>query len=623
MFRRFYLLFVLTLCVTTLCGAAPAKVGKTEVHPAFWWAGMKNTTLQVLIYSDLVKDCEAVLSGAEGVVIDHAVRLKNQNYLILYLNTNGAQPQKFSIKLYNGKKLYKEIPYELKQRSSRPVNSFDAGDVVYLLMPDRFATGTTDEQKKQMYKGMKQDTWSSADMARHGGDLAGMTKHLDYLQDLGVTAVWHTPTLENDMPEQSYHGYAITNYYRTDPRIGSNEDYRNWVDECHKRGIKVIKDIVFNHCGSENFLFRDRPADDWFTYNSVYTPTTYKTGMPGDPNTSKLDFDLTVDGWFTMAMPDFNGRNPLVADYLIQTSIWWIEYAGIDGIRQDTYPYNDFDFMRRWCMDVEREYPGFNIVGETWINNPVAVSYWQKDSPLAAPKNSELKTVMDFPMMYMLNSCVDEETDTWDHGFARLCDLLGQDRVYANPNSVFTFLANHDTNRFQPTEEKAKDITRYKQALALLLTLRGIPQLYYGDEIGMFANKSVNDGALRQNFPGGWPGDKNNAFTAEGRTELQAQYHDYTRRLLNWRKGNETVCYGSLVQFTVRDGVYVYARVKDGKTVAIVANGTSKPAKAKSYMYKEVLPAGQAYDVISGNTVTFGEEIELAPKQIMILDFTK
>lgn len=623
MFRRFYLLFLLTICVTAICGADPTKLGKTEVHPAFWWAGMKNTALQVLIYSDLVKDCEAVLSGADGVVIDHAVRMKNQNYLILYLNTNGAKPQKFSIKLYKGKKLYKEIPYELKQRTSRPVNSFDAGDVVYLLMPDRFATGTTDEQKKQMYKGMKQDTWSSADMARHGGDLAGMTQHLDYLQDLGVTAIWHTPTLENDMPEQSYHGYAITNYYRTDPRIGSNEDYRKWVDECHKRGIKVIKDIVFNHCGSENFLFRDRPADDWFTYNSTYTPTTYKTGMPSDPNSSKLDFDLTVDGWFTMAMPDFNGRNPLVADYLIQTSIWWIEYAGIDGIRQDTYPYNDFDFMRRWCMDVEREYPGFNIVGETWINNPVAVSYWQKDSPLAAPKNSELKTVMDFPMMYMLNSCVDEETDTWDHGFARLCDLLGQDRVYANPNSVFTFLANHDTNRFQPTEEKAKDITRYKQALALLLTLRGIPQLYYGDEIGMYANKSVNDGALRQNFPGGWPGDKNNAFSAEGRTELQAQYHDYTRRLLNWRKGNETVCYGSLVQFTVRDGVYVYARVKDGKTVTIIANGTSKPAKAKASIYKEVLPAGQAYDVISGNTVVLGEEIELAPKQMMILDFTK
>lgn len=623
MIRRLSVFLLLSLCMTAVSFAASGKNSEMEVHPAFWWAGMKNSTLQVLIYSDLVKDCNVELKGADGVSLDHAVRLKNPNYLILYLNTNGAPAQKFTISLSKGKKLYKEIPYELKQRAMRPVNSFDAGDVLYLLMPDRFATGTTDEQKKEMYKGMKQDTWGSADMDRHGGDLAGMTKQLDYLQDLGVTAIWHTPTLENDMPEHSYHGYAITNYYKTDPRIGTNEEYKNWVSECHKRGIKVVKDIVFNHCGSENFLFRDRPADDWFTFNSVYTPTTYKTGMPGDPNTSKLDFNLTVDGWFTSQMPDLNGRNPLVADYLIQTSIWWIEYAGIDGIRQDTYPYNDFDFVRRWCLDIEKEYPGFNIVGETWINNPVAVSYWQKDSPLAAPKNSELKTVMDFPMMYMLNSCVDEETDTWDHGFARLCDLLGQDRVYANPNSVLTFLANHDTNRFQPTEEKAKDITRYKQALALLLTLRGIPQLYVGDEIGMYANKSVNDGALRQNFPGGWPGDKNNAFTKEGRTPLQQEYHAYTRKLLNWRKSNETVCYGALVQFTVRDGVYVYARVKDGKVVTIIANGTSKQAKAKSSIYKEVLPKQQAYDVISDKNVVLGEEIMLEPRQIMILDFTK
>lgn len=623
MIRRLSVFLLLSLCMTAVSFAASGKNSEMEVHPAFWWAGMKNSTLQVLIYSDLVKDCNVELKGADGVSLDHAVRLKNPNYLILYLNTNGAPAQKFTISLSKGKKLYKEIPYELKQRAMRPVNSFDAGDVLYLLMPDRFATGTTDEQKKEMYKGMKQDTWGSADMDRHGGDLAGMTKQLDYLQDLGVTAIWHTPTLENDMPEHSYHGYAITNYYKTDPRIGTNEEYKNWVSECHKRGIKVVKDIVFNHCGSENFLFRDRPADDWFTFNSVYTPTTYKTGMPGDPNTSKLDFNLTVDGWFTSQMPDLNGRNPLVTDYLIQTSIWWIEYAGIDGIRQDTYPYNDFDFVRRWCLDIEKEYPGFNIVGETWINNPVAVSYWQKDSPLAAPKNSELKTVMDFPMMYMLNSCVDEETDTWDHGFARLCDLLGQDRVYANPNSVLTFLANHDTNRFQPTEEKAKDITRYKQALALLLTLRGIPQLYVGDEIGMYANKSVNDGALRQNFPGGWPGDKNNAFTKEGRTPLQQEYHAYTRKLLNWRKSNETVCYGALVQFTVRDGVYVYARVKDGKVVTIIANGTSKQAKAKSSIYKEVLPKQQAYDVISDKNVVLGEEIMLEPRQIMILDFTK
>ena len=308
-------------------------------------------------------------------------------------------------------------------------------------------------------------------MARHGGDLAGMTQHLDYLQELGVTAVWPTPTLENDMAEQSYHGYAITDYYKTDPRFGTNEDYKNFVTEAHSKGIKVIKDIVFNHTGVANFLFEDRPADDWFNYNSVYTPTGYKTGTVGDNHASKLDKELTVDGWFTSQMPDVNGKNKLFADYLIQASIWWIEYAGIDGIRQDTYPYNDFDMMKRWCQEIEAQYPGFNIVGETWINHNAGISYWQKDSKLAAPLNSELKSVMDFPLMSLLNGVVDEETDEWDWGFAKIYAYISQDIVYPDVNHLLTFLANHDTNRFQPTEEKAQNITRYKQALTLLLTL--------------------------------------------------------------------------------------------------------------------------------------------------------
>lgn len=623
MIRKSFLLLAMLLSTTVAVALSGARADNVVVHPSFWWEGMNNKRLQVLLYGENIRDCEPVLVGAEGVTVDHCVRLTNPNYLILYLNTAGARAQHFEIRLQRGKRVLSVIPYNIRRRNGRKVNSFDCGDVLYLLMPDRFATGTTDVQKSRMYEGMRECVWNQQDMSRHGGDIEGMIQHLDYLQELGVTAIWHTPTLENDMPEQSYHGYAITDYYRTDPRFGTNEDYCRFVAEAHERGLKVVKDIVFNHCGSENFLFRDRPADDWFTFGSNYTATTYKTAQPGDPHTSRKDFDLTVDGWFTQAMPDFNGRNPLVADYLIQASIWWIEYAGIDGIRQDTYPYNDFDFMRRWCMEIEAQYPGFNIVGETWINNPVAVSYWQKDSRLAAPKNSELRTVMDFPMMYMLNSCVDEETDTWDNGFARLCDLVGQDRVYADPNSVLTFLANHDTNRFQPTAEKARDVTRYKQALALLLTLRGIPQLYYGDEIGMYANKSVNDGALRQNFPGGWPDDENNAFTREGRTPMQAEYHDYTQRLLTWRKQCRTVCYGSLTHYTVRGGVYVYARLLDGNVVTVLANGTGRPADVDTSIYTEVLPKSEAYEVVSGERVEVGVTVSLAPKQVMILDFTK
>ena len=357
--------------------------------------------------------------------------------------------------LKDGKKAVKTLPYELKQREERKIDSFDASDVVYLLMPDRFATGTTDKQKKQMYKDKREDTWDrGVDMARHGGDLRGMIQHLDYLQELGVTALWPTPTLENDMDEQSYHGYAITNYYETDSRFGTNDEYKELVREAHNRGIKVIKDIVFNHCGVRNFLFADRPADDWFNYNSKFTPTGYKTAAAGDPHASGIDREQTIDGWFTSQMPDVNGKNKLFADYLIQASIWWIEYAGIDGFRQDTYPYNDFNLMKRWCHEVEAQYPGFNIVGETWINNNVGVSYWQKDSKLSAPLNSELKTVMDFPLMYILDSFGNEETDEWDHGLAKLYAYITQDMVYADVNHLLTFRANHDTDRFQPTKRK-------------------------------------------------------------------------------------------------------------------------------------------------------------------------
>jgi len=598
-----------------------AKPTVKYVHPTQWWAGMHNTELQILLYGTELGDLDVELQGATSVDVKSVERFANKNYLIIYVDTKGAPAQTFKIALKRGKKVVKTVQYELAAREKRTVNSFDASDVVYLLMPDRFASATTDQEKVKMYKGLKESTWGQADMARHGGDLKGMTQHLPYLKELGITAIWPTPTLINDMEEQSYHGYAITNYYETDPRYGTNEDYKTFVSESHKIGIKVIKDIVFNHCGAGNFLFVDRPADDWFNYNSKFTQTGYKTGTPGDCNASDIDKKLTIDGWFTSQMPDLNGKNKYVADYLIQASIYWIEYAGIDGIRQDTYPYNDFDFMKRWCNDVEAEYPGFNIVGETWINNNVGVSYWQKGSRLAAPLNSDLKTVMDFPLMYQLTSVVDEETDEWDNGFAKLYALLSQDIVYADPLHLLTFLANHDTDRFQKTEEAAQNITRYKQALTLLLTLRGIPQLYYGDEIGMYANKSVNDGALRQNFPGGWAGDKNNAFTKEGRTALQNEYFDFTKKLLNWRKTNKAVQYGSFKHFSIRNGVYVYSRQYEGKTVTVFANGTSKPQTLQLDTFAEVLPAQSATDVISGKKVQLAGSLELGKRQIYVLEF--
>ena len=648
------LTYILSSVALICCSLFSSIVCKAEVHPLHWYAGMKNPSLQILIHEKNIGGSEVELKGAQGITITEVKSFSNPNYLIVYLNTKDAPAQKFTIKIKSSKvdlrsssvaardnsskpgsplatpsaqgfKGPKEITYELKSRNSHKVSStgidleethsWNSSDVVYLLMPDRFAKGYTDFQKKKMFSGMKEDTWNEEDFGRRGGDLKGMTDHLDYLQELGITAIWPTPLFVSDMDRESYHGYAITDYYQTDPRFGTNDDYRLWVEECHRRGIKVIQDIVFNHCGSNNFLFTDRPDDSWFHYNSQFTQTSYKTGAASDPHVSDRDNDLTVNGWFVKAMPDVNQGNRYFADYLIQASKWWVEYAGLDGIRQDTYPYNDFDFMARWCQEMEADFPGINIVGEAWMHNNVAVSYWQKDSKLN-PKNTYLPTVMDFPLMELLNSVVDEETDSWDHGFARLYEYLSQDFVYADVNHLLTFLANHDTNRFQSDEAKGRNITRYKQALTLLLTLRGIPQLYYGDELGMVANKGMGDGGMRKIIPA-------ECFTKEGRTALQNEYFDFTKKLLNWRKGNNIIAFGTMKHFAISDGTYVFARQYKGKTIVIMLNGTDREQTLDLAPYQEVLcsltNSKSPYDIISETNITLNTTLTLQPRQILIL----
>ena len=609
------------IVVVSILAATTAKAKKNEVidfvHPLCWYSGMENPVFQLLIHGDNISELTPALENADGLAIEEVVKVENPNYLILYINTKGAAPRQFQVKLSNGKRKA-TFDYELRQKERYDRKSFDASDVVYLLMPDRFANGT---RENDVVKGMHETVCdSNIPMARHGGDLKGMTDRLDYLAELGITAIWPTPVLENDMEVESYHGYAITNYYNVDPRFGTNEDYRNFVSQAHQRGIKVIKDLVFNHCGSFNPLFTDMPQKDWFNFDGQYVQSSYRTAAVADVNASQFDRTRTVDGWFVKTMPDWNQKNRLVRDYLIQTSIWWIEYAQIDGIRQDTYPYCDFDAMVEWCERIEKEFPGFNIVGEAWINNNVGVSVWQKDSKLAS-RNSKLKSVMDFPLMSLLNYVCDENTDAWDHGFARLYEYLGQDGVFADTNHLLTFLDNHDTDRFQKNEVMANDTTRYKQALSLLLTLRGIPQLYYGNEVGMAANKSKGDGALRQNFPGGWPGDANNAFSPQSRTDLQNWYYNTTRNLLQWRKTNEAVHYGKLTHFHVRDGVYVYARTYKGKTVTVLINGTKDSATIQLEPYQEVLPAKSALNIINHQTVNLNQTLVLRPKEVIILDF--
>lgn len=612
-------LLIIMAVLSFLGFKTPVQASIKKVAPTFWWAGMKNTELQILLYGEDISSSDVSLTSSD-VYLKEVVRQANSNYLILYLDLKEARPQKFDIVLKKGRKVTK-VPYELKERIRKgtDIEGFTSSDVLYLIMPDRFANGNPDND---VIPGMLENKVDrNEQFGRHGGDFKGISEHLDYISDLGVTAIWLNPTQENDMKDGSYHGYAITDYYQIDRRFGTNEEFCNLVNEAHGKGLKVVMDMIFNHCGSENYLFKDKPQDDWFNFRSNYVQTSFKTASVMDIHASDYEKDIATDGWFTQVMPDLNQRNRHVARYLIQSSIWWIEYVGINGIRQDTHPYADYDFMSSWCKEVLEEYPHFNIVGETWLNSNVLVSYWQKDSKLAAPKNSNLPTVMDFPLTDLMGKAFDEETTEWSGGLYRLYDYHTQDLVYANPMNLLIFLDNHDTSRFCKNEEDAKNIARYKQAITYLLTTRGIPQIYYGTEILMAADKSEGDGCLRRDFPGGWKGDKVNCFTAEGRTDLQNEAFDYTRKLLNFRKGNEAICKGTMKHFSICKGVYVYERKYNDKSVVVFMNGTDEKQTLSLVPYREILPSSSATDFISGKNVVLDEEITLGSRETLLLTF--
>lgn len=616
--KKIFLVTVLSVLLYGHNSLYAASVIK-KVAPSFWWASMNNPELQVLLYGEQISSADVSISS-DDIVLQEVVKQDNPNYLLLYLNTAEAAPQTFNICLKQGKK-QTVIPYELKQRraDAAQIEGFNSSDVLYLIMPDRFANG---DASNDVIPGMLEDRVDRNDsFARHGGDFKGIEQHLDYIADLGVTSVWLNPIQENDMQGGSYHGYAITDYYQADRRFGSNEEFRTLVEQAHSKGLKIVMDMIFNHCGSENYLFKDMPSKDWFNFKGNYVQTTFKTATQSDPYASDYEKKIAVDGWFTQSMPDFNQRNRHVATYLIQSSIWWIEYAGINGIRQDTHPYADFDMMARWCKAVNDEYPRFNIVGETWLGNNVLISYWQKNSPLAHPRNSYLPTVMDFPLMDHMNKAFDEETTDGYGGLSRFHEYLSQDIVFADPMHLLTFLDNHDTSRFYRSEADTKNLDRYKQALAFLLTTRGIPQIYYGTEILMAADKANGDGLLRCDFPGGWQNDTHNYFDAANRTALQNEAFSYLKKLLQWRKGNEVIAKGKLKHFSPRQGVYAYERKHGDQSVVVFLNGTDREQTIDLSAYQEILPRTSARNVLEGKEVEIGKELTLSHRGVCVLSF--
>lgn len=588
-----------------------------KIEPQFWWSGMKDSSLQLMVYGNNISQYTPSVSSKDAV-IKETIKLKSPNYLILYLDLSQSQPQKFNIVFE--KKGSKKIvyPYELKQRvgNKEAMESFNSSDVLYLIMPDRFANGNPKNDQIEMKMSYKVDR--NDPNARHGGDLNGISDRLDYLSDLGVTALWFNPVLENDMEGGSYHGYATTDYYQVDPRFGTNEEYAQLISDSHKKGLKVVMDMIFNHCGSDHQWMKDVPSDDWFNNLEKYVQTSHMKEVYFDNYASEYDKKKLTDGWFVPTMPDLNQRNPHVAKYLIQNSIWWIEYSGVDGIRQDTYPYADYDIMNDWCKAVFKEYPNYNIVGEAWLNNSIGTAFWQKDSRLNN-KEIDLKSVMDFRFMGLSHSAFQEETGEWNGGLHGIYDHLTYDFIYPDIKNVLRFLDNHDTDRFLKT--LPTDLSGWKQAITFLLTMPGMPQLYYGTEILMNGNKSKSDGDIRKDFPGGWAGDNSNQFTKTGRSNVQNEAFSFMQNLLKWRKGNKIISEGKMKHYVLQNGVYVYERYLGDKNVVCFMNGTSKDVEINLDRYAESIRSNlQRKDVISGKNVSLGDKLKLGPKEILVLE---
>ena len=626
------LLFIIVFLSFATTMSAALKID--HIEPANWFAGMKNPCLQLMVYGKDIRQAE-VTTDYPGVTIDSLVRLDSPNYLLVYLNLKGAQPGVMTLDFKNGKQK-KSVSYELKQREKPGFQreGFSNADVLYMLMPDRFASGSdANDQIKGMNTYVNDRTQPSL---RHGGDLEGLRQHLDYFVELGVTALWLTPVLENNSPDHNgfstYHGYATTDYYKVDPRFGTNDEYRRLVDEAHQHGLKVVMDMIFNHCGFDHPWVKDMPSKDWFNLSdwlkesngtsnptgTSFLQTSYKLTPVVDPYASEVDKRETVEGWFVTTMPDLNQRNQHVMTYLIQNSMWWIETVGIDGIRMDTYPYADAHAMAKWMRTLDQEYPNFNTVGETWVTEPAYTATWQKNSKLAS-ENSFLKTVMDFSFFDKINMAKNEETDGWWNGYNRIYNSLVYDYLYPNPSSVMAFIENHDTDRFLGN---GSDTLALKQAMALLLTINRTPQLYYGTEVLMNGTKEVTDGNVRKDFPGGFKGDKSNAFTREGRTKAQNAMFDWCSRLLHWRQGNDVVVKGKQTQFIPWKGVYVIARQYQGKTVMTILNGTSKAAQFEVARYAEIIGnVTTATDVITKRHVRIDKDVNLRPRQTLVLEF--
>jgi glycosidase len=589
-----------------------------RIEPPFWYAGMKNPEVQIMFYGKNIAEYQVTVSNS--VKITNVKRTENPNYIFITVDTKKVPATDLIFTFKNNNKESFTQKYSLKKRreNSAQRKSYDSSDMMYLLMPDRFANGnrnndseasTTEKYNRDLPGG------------RHGGDIEGIIKNLDYISSLGATTIWSTPLCEDNDPSFSYHTYGQSDVYKIDPRYGTNEDYVRLSSEMHKKNMKLVMDYVTNHWGIKHWMMNDLPTKGWINQFENYTQTNHKRTAINDTHASKVDKETCLNGWFAPSMPDLNLSNPLALKYLIQNALWWIEYADLDGFRVDTYNYSDPKGIATWTKSITDEYPNFNIVGEVWMQSQAQMAYWQKDSKIGQIQNynSYLPSVMDFTLYEATTKVFNEDDGSWDKGMIKLYDNFTNDFLYPNINNMLVFVENHDTNRFNQTY--GNDIRKYKMAMSLLATIRGIPQLYYGSEIGMIGDKNKGDADIRQDFPGGWEGDENNAFIKEGRTPGQSEYFDFTAKLFNWRKSKSVVHFGKMTHYIPENNVYTYFRYNDKETVMVLINNSNETHKINTHRFKENIKNYKiGKDVISELTFDVTNEIIIEPKSVLVLE---
>ncbi len=586
-----------------------------RIEPPHWWVGMKNTKFQLLLYGQDIGTLTPKLDHAK-VQINAVKRVENQNYLFLDIDlAEVSSTTTLRFDLFLGNQKVTEFDYVLLEREAGlNVQGFDSSDVMYLITPDRFANG---DPSNDEISGMREGLDRAFDGGRHGGDIKGILDHIDYIKDLGFTAIWLNPILENDMPTYSYHGYAATDFYKVDARYGTNDEYKKLCQVAQSKGIKIIMDMILNHSGSEHWFVKDPPTANWINNNNVFKPTSHKRTTHQDPYASEYDTKAFVEGWFVDTMPDLNQREKLMATYLIQNTLWWVEYAGINGIRMDTYPYPDKNFMSDWTAAVMDQYPNFNIVGEEWSLNPVVVSFWQRGKVNRNGYVSSLPSVMDFPIQDSFNRSL-VAPENWNSGWINVYEMLGNDHLYPEPSNLVIFPDNHDMDRFYT--QINYDFDLFKMGMVYFSTLRGIPQFYYGTEI-LMKNEKEGHGQIRSDFPGGWEGDAINGFTGKGLSSKALQAKALTTKLLNWRKGKSVIHKGKLMQFAPENGVYSFFRYNDEDTVMVIFNKNEEETIVPTAKYNEIIGTKtKVFDLLNDRVFALESTLKIPPKTALILE---